>query len=186
MSDYCSQASIATESPLYGTAGNDQRWLLLEYNGAWQAKAIQDNTLPPAVADWFRTQAAAIGARPQFIKRAAPYRDEWIRLYVVDTDPRDPKLLPWHFKSYDEMLDLDVTELLNAGLESSQEQLLLICTNGKRDNCCAKFGLPIYNALAQEDGLSVWQTTHTAAIATRPPASRCRRASSTATSPPAM
>src|SRR5207342_2614377 len=34
------------------------------------------------------------------------------------------------------------------------------CTNGQRDVCCARFGLPTYAALREHVGERVWQTTH--------------------------
>jgi hypothetical protein len=35
-----------------------------------------------------------------------------------------------------------------------------VCTNGQRDLCCARFGLPVFNALAERVGERAWQTTH--------------------------
>ena len=35
-----------------------------------------------------------------------------------------------------------------------------VCTNGQRDLCCARFGLPTYAALRERVGERVWQTTH--------------------------
>ncbi len=41
------------------------------------------------------------------------------------------------------------------------EPLYLVCTNGKRDKCCAKFGLPIYENLAsQVPPNQVWECSH--------------------------
>jgi hypothetical protein len=35
-----------------------------------------------------------------------------------------------------------------------------VCTNGKRDKCCAKFGIEIYQEMVTGHGDSVWQTNH--------------------------
>jgi hypothetical protein len=35
-----------------------------------------------------------------------------------------------------------------------------VCTNGQRDVCCARFGLPTHAALATAVGERAWQTTH--------------------------
>jgi hypothetical protein len=35
-----------------------------------------------------------------------------------------------------------------------------VCTNGQRDLCCARFGLPVFTALAERVGHRAWQTTH--------------------------
>jgi hypothetical protein len=43
----------------------------------------------------------------------------------------------------------------------SAERLTLVCTNGRRDRCCARFGVPVYHALrAASGGDGVWQSTH--------------------------
>ena len=39
--------------------------------------------------------------------------------------------------------------------------LLLVCTNGRRDVCCALRGRPIAQQLARRFGDQVWETTHT-------------------------
>ena len=35
-----------------------------------------------------------------------------------------------------------------------------VCTNGQRDLCCARFGLPLYNQLRERFGERVWQVSH--------------------------
>jgi hypothetical protein len=40
------------------------------------------------------------------------------------------------------------------------EPLYLICTNAKRDKCCAKYGLRIYQELRQNVGERAWQCSH--------------------------
>ena len=42
----------------------------------------------------------------------------------------------------------------------SDARLYLVCTNGNRDKCCAKFGQPVYEQVARDVGESAWQTTH--------------------------
>ena len=49
-------------------------------------------------------------------------------------------------------------ELPNAS--TVDEEIYLVCTNGQRDLCCARFGLPLFEALAFEFGQRIWQTTH--------------------------
>jgi len=43
--------------------------------------------------------------------------------------------------------------------ERIHERLLLVCTHGKRDACCARYGAPVARDLALR-GLPVWETTH--------------------------
>lgn len=63
----------------------------------------------------------------------------------------------------DEICDLDVPELFAQRGGPTAEPvkgLILVCTHGKRDRCCAKFGMTIFcEAVAREPEL-VWQTSH--------------------------
>jgi (2Fe-2S) ferredoxin len=39
--------------------------------------------------------------------------------------------------------------------------LFLVCTHGKRDRCCARYGRPLYDAVRERAGLDrVWQSSH--------------------------
>jgi len=46
------------------------------------------------------------------------------------------------------------------GGEVCDGPLFLVCTHGRRDKCCAKFGVPLYNALREHAGDRVWQSSH--------------------------
>lgn len=70
--------------------------------------------------------------------------------------------------SYDALIDLDIPAIL-AGEQPAflrERPLILVCTNGRRDACCARWGMPTYMALsaaAERSQLgteAVWQTTH--------------------------
>ena len=46
------------------------------------------------------------------------------------------------------------------GFARTQEPHYFVCTNGQRDLCCARYGLPVYARLRELAGGRVWQTTH--------------------------
>lgn len=161
MATFCSIDSKKSGAPLLGTAVQSDVWLLLEYAGPWRAKAIEDNALPPSVQAWFAEQTASCGGRPQFIKRLQPYRDG-VRFYVAITTPGEDRLYRFSAETYDDLLNISVLDILDGYAEGqlTQEKLMLVCTNGKRDRCCAKFGLPIFQEFLQHPFISTWQTTH--------------------------
>jgi hypothetical protein len=65
--------------------------------------------------------------------------------------------------TYDDLLQLDLSAIISGeSAPPTNEKLFLVCTNGKRDRCCAKHGLPLYNTMSTIAGESVWQTTHIA------------------------
>ena len=61
-------------------------------------------------------------------------------------------------EAYDDLLVLDLTTRPGELLD---HPLLLVCTHGKHDRCCARYGRPLYQALeeqAEDDW--VWQSSH--------------------------
>ena len=163
MSDriYCCEASA--DQPMLGTAGVVDVWLLLEYRPAWRAKAMTDNALGEAVRGWLAQGIEALGdkgykVRPQFIRQP-------------EIDRPDTRLLIHHdgvlraFESggpgYDGLVRTPVEVMFNgASGECLEAPHYFVCTNGQRDLCCARFGLPLYNGLRERLGERVWQVTH--------------------------
>jgi hypothetical protein len=41
-----------------------------------------------------------------------------------------------------------------------EEPLYLVCANGKRDLCCARFGRGLYQAMQDADAANVWMSSH--------------------------
>ncbi len=76
------------------------------------------------------------------------------------------------FENYQELLDLDFSSILqNPVLFHPQlvsQPLLLVCTNGRRDPCCASKGVSVYHALwnaiagapTDQHVSGVWQCSH--------------------------
>jgi hypothetical protein len=74
-------------------------------------------------------------------------------------------ILEYEFFEYEQLLDLDLDSALADGAPSGttpwQGPLFLVCTHGKRDKCCAKFGIPIYKTIRTLVGeSSVWECSH--------------------------
>jgi hypothetical protein len=58
---------------------------------------------------------------------------------------------------YEDLLELDLT----APGERLGHPLLLVCTHGKHDRCCARYGRPLYHAFTEQaDDDWVWQSSH--------------------------
>jgi hypothetical protein len=159
---FCSQVSKQVGEQLFGTAvANIKIWFLLEYNRPWQAKATDDNELPSAVQSWLREQMALVGnARLQFIRqhKASPTLSFFIAL------PEDGRLYRFELDEYEDLFMLDIAAIVGGAAQYDSFQwskpLYLVCTNGKRDRCCALWGAAFFRALRPLAGTAVWQTTH--------------------------
>jgi hypothetical protein len=161
---YCRDCSRDAGERLFASAPRADVWLMLEYGGPWGAKALPESDFPDAIK--VRLQAwldATPNSKFLFIKHhdgAAPGP----RLYVALTREVDPRLYAFTLADYDDLLALDLDAIARGDSAFysalSDDSLLLVCTNGRRDIACAKYGLPVYNALVEQGGLDVWQATH--------------------------
>jgi len=161
----CSVLSAELGEPLYGTAVHATIWFLLEMNQAWTANAIQDNRLSPAVNEWLSTQVeAGEKRRIQFLRHSSGFRNHGISFFVADVREKSPFIYRFKLNRYQDLFDLDVEAILNEddryGKNLYLDPLFLVCTNGKRDRCCARFGAAFYRELVCEVGPAAWQTTH--------------------------
>jgi hypothetical protein len=162
---FCSLVSLGVGEQLFGTATQAQVWFLLEYPYQWGSKAFEESDLPEAL----KKELIAItgnlpGGRVQLIRSVASRYPERIAFYIAHTREVRPILYEFYLSAYEDLLQMDLLGFLK--LESGDQEwvrsepLYLVCTNGRRDPCCAKFGLPVYSALATSRGDSVWQTSH--------------------------
>jgi hypothetical protein len=81
---------------------------------------------------------------------------------LTSVDP--PQLYAYQLSDYAGLVELEIPSLAagdkhdDANLRT--EPLYLVCTNSKRDPCCAQWGTAVFNAAAQFVGDRVWQTSH--------------------------
>ena len=154
---YCSDLCLASGEPMLGTATQVDVWLLLEYKPVWRAKAVEDNELATATKDWIDRAVSAVAAkggkaRVQFIRR--PELDSaLITLFVAESGT----LRRFQSEGYAEIQHIDIDA---AKMDEVHDPQYFVCTNGQRDLCCARYGLPVYTELRNLVGERAWQTTH--------------------------
>ena len=120
-------------------------WLLIEHPGPWAAGELDTAGLPPIARE-----ADALGIRVQLIRRVG---ESGGRVYAAWT--AGPA--PWAGEFAGDL------EALAAGSESAitlpVDPLYLVCTHGRRDACCGRFGGALARTLAGR-GYPVWETSH--------------------------
>jgi len=145
----CSVAAAA--EPLAGTAPTDTAYLLVEYPGPWARKALEQSRLPEPIRTELSALAASAGVRVQLIRRhRRPAPREGFRIFAVYADPQRPWAETAVLDKPEMLLELDLEAVAagrSAGLEPHADPLLLVCTNGRRDACCAELGRPLVAAL---------------------------------------
>ncbi|MEM9951496.1 MAG: sucrase ferredoxin [Chloroflexota bacterium] len=155
-------ADIARQNrePLYGTIKSAEVWLLLEYNGVYTNQAWDDARIPDDVKaklNDYPNGRALLVRQPDQINAL----DRKISLFVVDAVADTPAVYHIEMQSYTDVLDLDI-DAVRAGEIVTPETtpLYVICTNGKRDVCCSKYGVALYNAMRERVHEQVWQASH--------------------------
>lgn len=165
----CSAVSRRFAEPLAGTAATAIGWLCIEQPGPWGRDAVVESHLESEIAHELARRAAGTGVRITLIRRPGRHADigpsEPRRVYLASTRPGATWLEHAEVDDPKELLDLDFPALgtgIPAGVgELSTTPLLLVCTNGKRDRCCAELGRPIVEEMAVLHPEEVWECTHT-------------------------
>ena len=154
----CAETSRADAEQLAATASRVERWLLLEYRGLWAHDAVDDSTLSAEVKAYLRAERRrSPHTRILFVRRTERRSQDGLRALVAQTTEDDRSLRRLELERYEDLLELD---LATAG-DPVAHPLFLVCTHGKHDRCCAKYGRPLYDAVREQvDEDWVWQSTH--------------------------
>jgi hypothetical protein len=157
--------SLADEEPLAATASRVDHWILVEYRGLWNSRPLPASGLSDQVKNHLRRQVAELPrSKLLFIRRPERRRHPGVKLFFAASTEGDSRLYAAELADYQELVDVPVADVLlgRASFEAPAEHpLLLVCTHGKHDPCCAKYGRPLYEALREgTDEEWVWQSSH--------------------------
>ncbi|HEX8140977.1 MAG TPA: sucrase ferredoxin [Pyrinomonadaceae bacterium] len=160
---YCSELSRGAAEKTFGTASIGNVWLLLEYPYGWGPEALDESSLSAPVKSYLNKFLKTVPrARFLFIKQERKESDERMA-FVVRCRERSPSIAQFKLSSYEQLLDVDITTIaageMPRGVSPSASPLYLVCTHGRRDKCCAKFGYPLYKSLRSLNH-AVWQSSH--------------------------
>ncbi|KMS76031.1 sucrase ferredoxin [Streptomyces viridochromogenes] len=170
----CSTVSRDLDEPIAGTAATATTWLLVEQPGPWGAKALTQSHLDPALGRALEAAANGTGVRVALIRRPGRHADCGTtaerQVYAAHTVPGNVWLHAATVRDPARLLDLDFAALgmgdhhtfdsVLKGRPHTGDPLALVCTNGKRDRCCALLGRPLAAQLAAAGVEGVWEVTH--------------------------
>ncbi|KXO88173.1 hypothetical protein AXK56_12435 [Tsukamurella pulmonis] len=154
------RCSSFTDEPLPGTATTETGWLCIENESGWGRDPFSGEAFVPAVGAAIERFAAERDLRVLLIRRPgrlpAPGR---LRVFVADSVPGATSLRMFTVTDHAEIPALPVDE---PAAGEPAEPIALVCTNGKRDVCCAVLGRPIAATLAARyPEPVVWECSHT-------------------------
>lgn len=171
----CSAFSDRLGEPLAGTAPVATTWLAIEQPGPWGAKALTQSHLDLGVGTELGRRADGTGLRIALIRRVGHHAltdaDAPRRVLICDTRPGTAAVRSFTVSDPRELLDLDLPALASGRLDIGEPHtspVILVCTNGKRDRCCAELGrslvLDLAEAAASEAGsvrsADIWEADH--------------------------
>ena len=150
----CSARSEEFDEPMIGTVDQRVRWLLVEDRSAWGEKAVRD-----VLGADLEAAAKQRGMRLLLIRRREgdPAADAVRRAILVDTGAGAMSVRT--ISDLGELPGLLDEPLADFGAPMA-DRILLVCTNGKRDACCALRGRALVTALAADHGERAWECTH--------------------------
>lgn len=173
--EFCSIVSAFVEKQ-YATAPVIQGLLLLEYDQPWGQEAWEEARIDSRVKQYLEEQIREkIYSRILLIRRPGS-GDGSIRLFACNNREGHPFIRRQIVGTYEALLTIDFRDIFGIPVkensifpsaparsggnwEDFSSPLFLVCTNGRTDKCCSKFGLPIYSSLGRQGG-EVWQSSH--------------------------
>jgi hypothetical protein len=161
----CAAVSADGAEPLAATASRIDNWILLEYRGLWDRDVLGGSLVSDELKASLREQLHELApARLLFLKQPERRSYGRRRVYFGSSRAGEERFFELEVDHLDDLRGFD----FSAAFASPEppgvpvtDPLLVVCTHGKRDRCCAKNGKPIYDALRRETEPSrVWQSTH--------------------------
>ena len=174
--DACSvEWDTAVGENAWGTAAPATFWVALEQNGPWGRAAATQSRMEPAVGRRLEQACSDRGGRLTLLRAPGEHAEHpgtlhqvllgWTgtpdaRAFLLGASVGDPADL--------EVVDLDALargdrSAVVASLPALTEvpPVLLVCTNGRRDVCCAVRGRPVALAGHLAHPGRVWECSHT-------------------------
>ncbi|MDK1475948.1 sucrase ferredoxin [Streptomyces sp. 549] len=165
----CTVSSRELDEPLAATAATARTWLLIEQPGPWGVDALRHSRLDAGLGADLSGRSEGTGVRVALIRRPGPHAHRSgtgsRRVFAAHTVPGRSWIRSARLDALDELWGLDLAGL-GAGRHSGLwephrgDPLALVCTNGKRDRCCAVLGRPLAAELAASGDADVWEVTH--------------------------
>ena len=154
----CADAARERADPLAGSAPPTRRWLLLEHPGPWRIEAIAGAGIDPQVLSVLTSRAGSntrilLVRRPGRVDRQAPRR--WILAGL------DSTTVTGQWQQDKDLLDAaDALVSPSTSVIPQSEPMILVCTHGVHDVCCALRGRPVASALYAQWPELIWECSH--------------------------
>ena len=132
---FCSETSLERAEGLAATASRVDNWILVEYRGAWASDAVDGARLSRPVKVHLRERLRALRpAKVLLVRRGRSLHRRPLNVFWGRSHERGSQLFRAEIDGHDELLELD----FESPGQPVAHPLLLVCTHGKHDRCCAR------------------------------------------------
>ncbi|MDN5860283.1 MAG: sucrase ferredoxin, partial [Pseudonocardia sp.] len=145
---------LARAEPVAGTAPTAAGWVCVEQRGAWP-RSVDAHADPSIRA--LLDRAIAAGWKLLLIRRPGRAPQGPTRVLLADTSPAAQRLTSL---TVDGPAELDAIVPGETAGEPLSGGLLLVCTHGRRDRCCALDGRALAAAVRSIGEPDVWECSH--------------------------
>ncbi|MEL7036101.1 MAG: sucrase ferredoxin [Cyanobacteria bacterium J06592_8] len=172
---FCADSSREVLEDKIGSATHHQTYVLIEYSEPWSCSALKSPGIPEnlkALMAQLETEGQSI--RFLLIRRNLCLLNQQKTVLIYHQEQGD---FCGGYQRYEfgvdtlEEVPAIVTDFLNGEplnpiVSSEDYQDILVCTHGRHDKCCGKYGIPFYKqAIAKLhhlklENIRVWQASH--------------------------
>jgi hypothetical protein len=164
----CADAARMRGEPLQASAVRYRRFLLLEVPGPWGSAALDESRMDAGIARQLATAASASDIHVVLIRRPGRHpsarsgaRPSALAWAIADTSPDVERVLWGSWREPADLLGLDLSvPIPDDCTATGPQRLALVCTNGKRDQCCAIRGRPVAAAVSTVTDWDTWECSH--------------------------
>jgi hypothetical protein len=160
----CAARSAWGGEALFATAGHTRGWLVVEWPGTWGRDPLRAPNADREVAAVLADRTAELGLRLTLVRRHDRDPRSGRQVYLVWTGPGGPWAEETVLGGLEGLLEADLCALAQGRRPGFgrplHDPVFLVCTHGRKDPCCARFGRPTFQALSTALQGGVWESTH--------------------------
>ncbi|MBF0352721.1 MAG: sucrase ferredoxin [SAR324 cluster bacterium] len=161
---FCTDKALALKEPLAGTAPHAKMFVFISWPKAqWGYDALDTPAIPEKLAPWLEAQEKRLQGKVQLRLISQSRTSPEQHTVMIFPDSRQYRNVPRD--SLMEVLENHVggtplKEFPPAPVDNLQ---IFVCTHGRHDKCCARYGQKIYQSLRNEiahPDIDVWESSH--------------------------
>jgi hypothetical protein len=142
----CAELSAARDEDVGATASRVENWLLVEYGGYWPYDPLDAAVFAGSLRDELAATLASLpNARLLLVKRSGGARRDRVEVIYGATPERGAWFRRLELDHHGQLAELQPAP--DGPGEPLEHPLLLVCTHGIRDRCCARYGQALCRAI---------------------------------------